>query len=471
MSSKLLLATKLTQKTTLNQQLMNAIKLLHYSTLELNQIVEQFLDTNPLVDIQEDEAEQSMNEDVIQMANYSEKSMLSAYADDYNRLENTPNKECLREYLIKQTYDCHFNDQEQIAAEYIIDYIDDDGYLKTPLNEVYARMIGDGFSTISYEKMTQIHHLIKEFDPIGVASATISECLIKQLNSKLHEGEHIQNAIRILKYDFDSVYKIDAKILSSRLKMSQDEIKLAVDEIKKLEMKPGRNYFVSEDPHIYPDLYVRKIKDEWKTFLVRNKFDFLKINSEYADIVKSNKKDKSYSDMLGKIQEAQMMIGSLKKRNETLLKIAECIVKKQSQFLENGCADLVRLSMAEVAELAECHESTVSRIVNKKYIQLPNGVYELKYFFSSKVKSTDGEDKSSKAVKSMMMAIIQQESGENTYSDEQIVYLLKSRGIEISRRTVTKYRKSLGILSSYERANRKSFEMDADTETNLDMVT
>ncbi len=464
----MLLATKLTQKTMLNQQLMQAIKLLQYSTLELNQIVEQFLDTNPLVDIQEDEAELSMNEDAAQVSSYSEKPSLSAYADDYNRLENTPNKECLREFLIKQTYDCHFDNNEQIAAEYIINYIDDDGYLKTPMNEIHARIIADGYSSITYEEMTQIHHLIKEFEPIGVASATISECLIKQLNNKIHEGENIQNAIRILKYDFNSVYKIDVKVLSTRLKLSQDEIKFAVEEIKNLEMKPGRNYFLNEDPHVYPDLFVKKIKNEWKAFLVRNKFDFLKINSKYADIIKSNKKEKYYSEMLGKIQEAQMMIGSLKKRNESLLKIAECIVKKQSQFIENGSAELARLSMAEIADLAECHESTVSRIVNKKYIQLPRGVYELKYFFSSKIKSTDGEDKSSKAVKSIMIEIIQQEAGKKTYSDEQLMFILKSRGFDISRRTVTKYRKSLGILSSYERANQNSFDMDVNTENSFE---
>lgn len=438
MSSKLLITTRLDQKLAINQQVTQAIQLLQYSTIELEAVIQAFIEQNPLVELQEAEDE---NATFVANESYRHSSI-----DDENKnyIENLPETVNLRNYLLQQSYDCHFNETEQSIAEAIIDNIDDNGYLSIPLESLEEKF--------DKSQLEAVYNCILNFEPIGVGSRTIRESLIKQLKMCVDlDKSVIETGLQILELDDQDCQRFDLNSIAKMINRRSDDVLSAISAVKKLNINPGLQY-KSNDDRIYPELYVKQINGDWKVFLKDGLSNRLIINSYYKNLIKDSKKNKDYQSLKKMLSEAQMMLSGIKKRNETLLKVASYIIKEQQDFLLKGKEYIKQLTMMDVAREVECHESTVSRIVNKKYIQLPMGVFELRYFFSSSISASYGVKKSSKSVQAIIEDILKSEVDQKVYSDEQILLILKSKNISISRRTVAKYRKLLGIPSSYERA-------------------
>jgi len=221
--------------------------------------------------------------------------------------------------------------------------------------------------------------------------------------------------------------------------------------IKSLSFAPGIGFANEISNDLDPEIYVRKMNHIWKAFLSDSILTRIGVNKEYRSLIKGHSRDKSYKTVLNQLNEAQLFINGIKRRNNTLLDVAAYIVKEQQDFFENGKKSLKSLTMHEVATALECHESTISRITTGKYMATPHGVFELKFFFPSHVKTTAGDSMSSIAIKEKIEGIIHAEDPVHPYSDEQIAVILKNENIHISRRTVTKYRESLNIPTSYLR--------------------
>lgn len=449
MSGKMQLTAKLDQRLAMSQQLRQAITMLQYNTIELKQYVQQAIETNPLIEIEEtDQIESSEDGDdyYTQSSQYTKRTF---HEIDENYIENIAAKKSLRDYLFEQTLLCKFTHDQQIIAESIIDAIDDDGLLTMAIDEIAdaVRQI----IPISSDEVAYVLNAIQHFDPVGVGARDIKECLILQIDQTIPPSEDKETAKRIISYSFEANAINNASKIIKKLGISEQQFLDAMEIIKKLNPNPGQQYSTELNHNIEPEIYVKKIKDKWCAFLADSILTHVKINKEYQQLISQSKKQQSNNSLVKELQEAQWLLKGLQRRNETLLKVASYIVQVQHAFFEHGPSAMKPLTNADVAQMVDLHESTISRVTSGKYIATPHGVYELKYFFPSQL-SQQGNTCSDTAVKELILKIISQESGDNVYSDSDIAELLKDQGIKIARRTVAKYREALNILPSYQRA-------------------
>lgn len=462
MSTKMQLTTKLSQQLVMSQQLRQAITLLQYNTTELKQIVTQFIESNPLIEVEEvenvslDEAENSTSDDYDYFDESRHGSNTSknyqSHQDD-SSLENYTVAETLREHLLEQTLLCKFNHIEQLVAESIIDAIDDTGLISMSIEEI-QQMI-DPKHEIPIALFYEILTLVQTFDPLGVAARNVQECLLIQLTQLSKNQEQDQTweiAREILTKHFELVSTNNAKKIIKILHVEQQQYAEAMALIRTLNPRPGLKFSNDMLVNIEPELYVKKIKNTWKVFLTNHFYSNIKINRQYQEMIKQSKGHESYDSLKRELQEAQWLLKGLSKRNETLLSVANYIVKLQKEFLELGPAHMKPMNIIDVSSALNIHESTVSRITNGKHLLTPWGVMELKIFFPSYVSTESGTNCSDTTVKEYIKEIISQESATHIHSDEDIARLLKERGINIARRTVAKYREAMKILPSYQRA-------------------
>jgi RNA polymerase sigma-54 factor len=428
----------------MNQQLTQAITLLQYTTIELKQQIINILESNPLIEVNE-EIEENIEDQAIYQTGITSKnrSISSNIDDDY--INNIAARQSLREYLLSQTSNSQFNQIQQRAAEAIIDAIDDSGYLSMSLIEINSLV------EIDLDVLTYVLSVIQTYEPTGVAASTTQESLLIQLDAIINKDISHHYAREILQRGLLSPEKFDIDHLTKQTKLTHDQIASGLKVINALNFNPGFIYSNGKDDSADPELYVRKINKKWRVFLTDSVLTRIDVNKEYRSLIKKNSRDKSFKTVLGQLNEAQLFVNGIKRRNDTLLAVATYIVEQQSEFFENGSMALKSMNMASVADALEFHESTISRITSGKYIATPHGIYELKFFFPSHVKSINGDVKSSVAIKLMIKKIIDDEVPEKPYSDEEIALVLKNYDIKISRRTVTKYRESMNIQSSYLR--------------------
>lgn len=481
MALDLRLQVKLSQQLVMTPQLQQAIKLLQLSRMELADVVTEELVENPL--LEEDEERKEAAEDSGQTATADESSKdtqvateqqnqgedegvndidwqtyLESYSltssdarDAYESPEERPaydslltKKSSLNEHLMWQLGLSSFTEEECVAATEIIGNLDDAGYLRASLEELASNT---EFDPAVLEAALE---RVQQFDPPGVAGRNLQECLLLQLQ---HAQLEETLAARILRDQIDALEGRQYQAIARALKVSMDEVLEAARLISELDPRPGRAYNDEDVQYVVPDIFVYKVGNDYVVTQNDEGLPHLRINSFYREALSESKEiDKQTSDYIqDKMRSALWLIKSIHQRQRTIYKVTQSIVKFQREFFDHGIEHLKPLVLRDVAEDIEMHESTVSRVTTNKYVQTPQGLFELKYFFNSGINTDAGDSVASESVKNRIKDIIAGEDPKKPYSDQKIVALLKEKEINIARRTVTKYREMLGLGSSTER--------------------
>ncbi len=329
----------------------------------------------------------------------------------------------------------------RIGAE-IIGNLDEDGYLRAELQEIAQRC-----AATPEEVERVLTEMIQKFDPIGVGARTISECLLLQLRSNPPVDPV---SVEIVERHFEDLSRRRYADIARALKLSADRIMESVEEIMALEPKPGRRFGGNDSRYIVPDVFVYKLGSDYTVVLNEEGIPRLRVNSLYRSLLRSSG-DEARQYVEQKLRSALWLIKSVDQRQRTLRKVTQSIVKFQREFLDKGLPYLRPLSLRDVGEDISMHESTISRVTTNKYVETPQGLFELKFFFHSGIASGDGEMVSSVSVKKMIQDLLGNEDATKPLSDQEVAGILKGRGLTIARRTVAKYREELGILPSHQR--------------------
>jgi len=463
------LQLRLTQKLALAPQLQQAIRLLQLNRIELREYVQEVLDTNPILERAEDDeggaspeieqaeaaapAEQTERSEqqeweVQSLGNeqWPESSPYDSYSGE-SQIADTSD-ESLRDHLLWQINLSHFSEEDAAIAEAIVYGLDEDGYLHDSLADVRASLAPE--LLVEEDEILAVLHRVQRLEPVGVATRDAAECIRVQLSALPSDTAARDLALRISRDYLDHVARHDFDELRKRTGASEEAVAAALDLIQSLEPRPGARYDKRRDEYLVPDVYATRIDGEWRITLNPENDPGLKLNTYYIDLLrKSGGKDADY--LKGRLQEARWLMSSLELRNQTLIRVSQSIVEFQQDFLEQGEMAMKPLVLKEISEAIGVHESTVSRATTRKYMLTPRGLFELKYFFSSHVRTDRGGAISATAVKARLQMLLEKEPAASPLSDQELSELLRQTGIMVARRTVAKYRESLGIGSSNER--------------------
>lgn len=469
---------KLTQQLVMTPQLQQAIKLLQLSRVELEEVVNQELEENPILEetppdeeVRQTEPDASPEAEVV-LASDSEKTQEVSEADGLAQIDDwqtylqgfsqggsasenyndddqpsyenllTP-KDTLSDHLMWQLNVSSLDEREKEIAAVIIGNIDDAGYLVAELSEVMEQTGAEmaAIESVLFE--------VQKFDPAGIAARTLQECLALQMEFLgLKESLSYKLITDFSKELEERRYSNIAK----QCKVNIDEVFTAVRFLSTLDPRPGSEYTETDVQYITPDIFVRKVNGEYVVSLNEDGLANLRISSYYSSALSGKKVDSETSEYIQeKMRGALWLIKSIHQRQRTIFKVTESIVKFQREFFDHGISYLKPLVLRDVADDIEMHESTISRVTTNKYVQTSQGLLELKFFFNSGIGTTGGDSIASESVKNRIKEIIAEENEKKPYSDQKIVNILHDCGIDIARRTVTKYREMLGIGSSTAR--------------------
>jgi len=450
---------KMTQQLIMTPQLQQAIKLLQLSRLELTEYIEQELQENPLLEINATPPPEKTDgvSDQAPDINKIEQTKWEAYLDTYGQanipyygqeekptIESTATKEeGLTEHLLWQLRLNHFTEKERRIGVFVIGNLDINGYLSTDMETICDA------TEATEEEIVSVLKRIQAFDPIGVASRDLKECLFVQ--SKILG---IENGIigRIIGSHLEDLQTKNFDKIAQALDETVEDISLAAQIISKMEPRPARNYSDEPQQYIVPDIYVVKVDNDYIVVLNEEEIPRLNLNKEYQDLLISNKTGHMTKDYLTeRLKSAQWLIKSIRQRQSTLRKVTASIMRFQREFLDHGTNHLRPLVLRDVADDVGMHESTISRVTSKKYVHTPQGIFELKFFFNSGISRSDGGFVASQSVKSEIEALIKAEDPKSPLSDQAITIKLRGKGINIARRTVAKYREVMGVLPSNKR--------------------
>jgi RNA polymerase sigma-54 factor len=475
-------STQLKQELKINPRLYQAMDLLYMPLLDLQQHLKQELLNNPfleMVEPEEEEEEETPGEPEATTATEEpeksgaeeidwEEILLDGFDAGGRREEHEE-----REYYEPVTVDTrdlgdHLRDQinlldltprQAFLAEEFLGNINEDGYLACSLEDILngandalrdaAERAGreDDPQFYTLAEIEQMLGIIQSLDPPGVGARDLRECLMLQLREA---GLEQSVPYRLVRDCFDELINHRWSEISKRFGISPADVQRAADEIAKLDPKPGLVYSSGGDNYIIPDLIVEKIDGKYHVFLNDANLPRLKLSRAYQEIARDKKKfdGESKEFISNKLNSANWMIQAIEQRRQTMLKVMNYIVERQRDFFEKGVQHLKPLTLREVAEVINMHESTVSRVTNEKYVQTPRGVLPLKFFFSSGLSTTAGEDVSARGIKAQIEKLVTEENPRHPLTDQAIVNILKQRGVNIARRTVAKYRDQLGVLSA-----------------------
>ena len=358
-------------------------------------------------------------------------------------------QESLRDHLLSQMLLTPLSELDQQIATAIIESIDEDGFLDDSLDNIVHGLQQD-LPDIELDEAEAMLHLIQQFDPPGVGARDLGECLAIQLRQIDNPTPAHRNANRLLAH-LDLLTSRDYTRLQRTLKIDAEALKNALQVLQTLNPRPGSALRSQDVEYVIPDVFVRRVKDEWHVELNPDILPKLRINNLYAGYIQRGRRGEDMTYMRNALQEARWFIKSVQSRHETLLAVAEAIIRHQQDFLEHGESAMRPLVLREIADELGLHESTVSRVTTSKYMHTPRGVVEFKYFFSSHVGTSDGGEASSTAIRAMLKQLVADENPSKPLSDSRISQLLEKEGINVARRTVAKYRESLGIPPSNER--------------------
>ena len=440
------------QKLIMTPELRQAIQMLQYTSLELNNYIKQEMEMNPLLEwekpveevqevadteIKSDETEIDWKEYLEKYDDISYKVEVDKNKKHYSFEDYTSYGETLKDYLIEQLNMINIDTPDYKTGEYIIQNIDNNGYLIANIEEMAEQL------KRSPEEVESMIFVVQAFEPYGVGARNLKECLLIQL-----KDERDYNIKQIVEDHLEDIAQNKIAVISKALGISNSETQKYIDIIKSLEPKPGRSFRGSEDvKYIIPDATIEEINDEFFIFINDITGPRLNINEYYKNLIKTTKDQKTTEYLESKFNSAMWIIKSIEQRRQTMYKVIESILKHQKDFFLYGEKSLNPLTLKDVAEDIEMHESTISRATSGKYVQTPRGLFELKYFFTAGLSAKVGEI-STTSVKSIIKSIIKDEDPKKPLSDQVITDMLKAREITVSRRTVAKYREELNIPSS-----------------------
>jgi RNA polymerase sigma-54 factor len=475
--------TQLKQELKINPRLYQAMDLLYMPLLDLQQHLKQELLNNPFLDMiepeEEDEEEGETQQEEATAETEAEKEekgeidweeiLLDGFDAGGRREEHEE-----REYYEPVTVDTrdlsdHLRDQvslldlsgrQMYLADEFIGNINEDGYLACGLEKIVeganesvtkaaeaAERDTEDLPLYTMAEAEDMLAIIQSLDPPGVGARDLRECLMLQLREA---GLEHSVPYRLVRDCFDELIAHRWSEISKRFGISPVDVQKAADEIAKLDPKPGLVYSDASDNYIIPDLIVDKIDGKYHVFLNDANLPRLKLSKAYQEIARDKKKfDGENKEFISnKLNSANWMIQAIEQRRQTMLKVMNYIVERQREFFEKGVQYLKPLTLREVAEVINMHESTVSRVTNEKFVQTPRGVLPLKFFFSSGLSTTAGEDVSARGIKAQIQKLVADEDSKHPLTDQAIVNILKEGGVQIARRTVAKYRDQLGVLSA-----------------------
>jgi len=473
------LQLRISQQLAMTPQLQQAIRLLQLSTLELQQEIQLALETNPLLEQEENANELDSLDDIdidtdsseIDTKDALEKGDMpdelpldanwdeiytagtpSGTSNDYS-FDELPvyqgeTTQTLQDYLQWQSELTPFTDTDRAIATAIIDSIDDSGYLTTSITDIHE---GIDNPDITLEEVSAVLKRIQHFDPLGVAAQDLKECLLIQLSLYPKNTPGLEEARTIIRQHIDLLANRDFRQLTKLTRLKEDALKTAIDLILTLNPKPGQSINTGESEYVIPDVLVKKINGHWQVELNTDSIPKLSINNHYASLIKDSVSESDSQYIRSNLQDAKWLIKSLESRNETLLKVATCIVEQQQEFFELGDEYMKPMILADIAYQVDMHESTISRVTTQKYLHSPRGIFELKYFFSSHVSTDTGGEASSTAIRALVKKLVAAENPVKPLSDSKLTSMLAEQGIQVARRTVAKYRESLSIPPSNQR--------------------
>ena len=369
--------------------------------------------------------------------------------DDFDFESRNSTVDSLQDHLHWQLNLTHMSDGDRLIATAIIDAIDADGRLTSSVESLHAGLMNE--LEIEEDEVLAVLHRIQQFDPVGVGYRDLKECLLLQLKHFEPSCPGLNTARKIVSDHLPALASHDYNQIMKKLRVKEAEVKLALELIQGLNPRPGAEITPSDASYVVPDVFVFKDKGRWKVELNPETAPRLRVNPDYAALVQRNGKEADNTFLKDNLQEARWFIKSLKSRNETLLKVASKIIEHQKDFLEHGPEAMKPLVLHHIAETVEMHESTISRVTTQKYMHTPRGIFELKYFFSSHVGTESGGECSSTAIRAIIKKLVAAENPQKPLSDSKITKLLAEQGITIARRTIAKYRESLSIAPSNER--------------------
>ena len=472
--------TQLKQEMKINPRLYQAMDLLYMPLLDLQQHIKQEMLNNPFLDLEEPQvteeeitpAEKEKEKEEKEKAEEIdwEEILLDGFEAGGRRQEYEENEyfepvsvesRDLYDHLRDQLVLLRLSPRQVLLGEEIIGNIDENGYLTCSLEEVvrglnlwledagadWSQEEGEEARPFTQADGEEMLGIIQSFDPAGIGARDLRECLVLQLRDFEMEDTL---AYRIVREYFDQLINHRWSEISKDLSITPKDVQTAADEVAKLDPKPGLKYSAPPDNYITPDLIVEKIDGEYLVFLNDTSLPRLKLSRAYREIAKDKSKFKGENKefISNKLNSANWMIQAIEQRRQTMLKVMNFIVDRQREFFEKGVQYLKPLTLREVAEVINMHESTVSRVTNEKFVQTPRGVLPLKFFFSSGLSTTSGEDVSARGIKAKIQKLVADEEAKRPLTDQAIVNILKDEGIQIARRTVAKYRDQLGILSA-----------------------
>jgi RNA polymerase sigma-54 factor len=497
MKTGLYQGTTLKQEMKINPRLYQAMDLLYMPLLDLQQHLKQELLNNPFLEMAESdvedvealdkEREKEKEEDdeidweEILLNGFEAGGRREEYEErEYYEPVSVATRD-LADHLRDQLTLLRLSDRELLLGEELIGNINDEGYLACPLEAVvtslndFLRESGDAWSDDAsdlrpyvVEEAREMLQIIQSFDPAGVGARDLRECIMLQLRDAAFQelttaARGVEPtpsevdailveslAFRIVRDHFEQLINHRWSEISKDLSITPRDVQDAADEIAKLDPKPGLKYGSHDDNYITPDLVVEKIGGEYLVFLNDTNLPRLKLSKTYREIAKDKKKfaGENKEFISNKLNSANWMIQAIEQRRQTMLKVMNFIVDRQRDFFERGVQFLKPLTLREVAEVIDMHESTVSRVTNEKFVQTPRGVFPLKFFFSSGLSTSSGEEVSARGIKAQIQKLVSEENAARPLTDQAIVNILKNEGIQIARRTVAKYRDQLGILSA-----------------------
>lgn len=491
------LQLKIGQHLTMTPQLQQAIRLLQLSTIDLQQEIQQTVESNPMLDLDEgnnetdvdqpdrdntespesqasetnspesdaaDEWDQAIPQDLPVDSNWDDiyqslPQATPAPSGDLPDFEtHTSSTDSIQDHLLWQLNLTPMSDTDRIIAITLIDSVDDDGYLKASLEQLVEHLnlalvesdeIGE--TEIELDEVEAVLRRLQHFDPIGVCARDLSECLIRQLEQLDENTPLLNKAKEVVSNFLPQLGSRDFNFIMRRTRLKEADLQYVIELIQTLNPRPGDTLSHNESEYVIPDVMVKKVNGRWSVDLNNENMPRVNINSTYAAMIKraDNSSDNTY--MRNQLQEARWFLKSLQSRHETLLKVATRIVEVQQDFLEYGEEAMKPLVLHDIAEAVEMHESTISRVTTQKYMHTPRGIFELKYFFSSQVDTDSGGGCSSTAIRAIIKKLIAAEKPVKPLSDSKIANILADQGVKVARRTIAKYRESLSIPPSNER--------------------
>jgi RNA polymerase sigma-54 factor len=467
---KAFLQLKLNQQLTLTPQLQQSIRLLQLSTVDLRQEIQQAIDTNPMLELMDEKLESPPEA----VTAYAEEQPITAadqqrgtdwqHNSDHVKANNQPGGQTmdwqnyhsvpasLQDHLLWQLNLSHLSDSDRLIGAVIIDAIDAKGYLTQELTDIQQALNGVSHETdYSLDEIAAVLHFIQQFDPPGVGADNLQQCLTLQLAQLAADTPYLSAAFTLVAEYLEQLAQADLAQLKRLTRLPAVTLAGAIKLIRSLNPYPGNSVVSQPAEYIVPDLLVKYTDQGWRVDLNSMLVPKLSLNPHYAALVRRADNDRDNLYMRNQLQQARWLIKSLQGRNQTLLQVAECIVERQQDFLACGEEAMKPLILYDVAQSIGIHESTVSRITRQKYICTPQGVFELKYFFSSQLTTDSGSGYSSIAVRALIKKLVTEENPAKPLSDAQIAAKLAGQGIQVARRTIAKYRQFLNILSSNAR--------------------